>query len=122
MAKYRVIRAWHGVSVGQVVELKEIHPSLKANVVEVVDVADAAGEADDLLKQAQAEVEAMRKQAEAEVAQRVAEARDQIQAEAKSILDGAHEEAERIKAEAIRQAGELTPATPEAPAKSTKAK
>lgn len=122
MAKYRVIRAWHGVSVGQVVEMEDIHPSLKPNVVAVVDAGAQVDEAGDLLKRAQAEVDAMRKQAEAEVAQRVSEARDQVQAEAKSIIDNAHEEAERIKADALKQAGELIPATPEAPAKSTKTK
>ncbi len=32
MAKYEVIRPWHGVSRGDVVELKQLHPALKANV------------------------------------------------------------------------------------------
>lgn len=32
MDKYEVIRPWHGVSRGDVVELKEVHPALKANV------------------------------------------------------------------------------------------
>ncbi|EHB5917558.1 hypothetical protein BvCms565_00375 [Escherichia coli] len=32
MAKYEVVRAWFGVKVGQVVELKELHPALKSNV------------------------------------------------------------------------------------------
>ncbi|HBP6576228.1 glycoprotein [Pseudomonas aeruginosa] len=30
--RYEVTRAWHGVSVGDVVELKHLHPSLKPNV------------------------------------------------------------------------------------------
>ncbi|RUN97838.1 hypothetical protein EKN24_06735 [Enterobacter asburiae] len=32
MAKYEVVRVWFGVKVGQVVELKELHPALKSNV------------------------------------------------------------------------------------------
>lgn len=32
MAKYEVIRPWHGVSKGAVVDLKHLHPALKANV------------------------------------------------------------------------------------------
>ncbi|ENF7816544.1 hypothetical protein ABR157_002316 [Enterobacter soli] len=32
MAKYEVVRSWFGVKVGQVVELKELHPALKSNV------------------------------------------------------------------------------------------
>ena len=32
MAKYEVVRPWFGVKVGQVVELKELHPALKSNV------------------------------------------------------------------------------------------
>ncbi len=32
MAKYEVIRPWHGVRLGDVVELKKLHPALKANV------------------------------------------------------------------------------------------
>lgn len=30
--KYEVIRPWHGVQVGDVVELKQLHPALKTNV------------------------------------------------------------------------------------------
>lgn len=32
-AKYQVTRAWHGVAVGQIVELDGIHPSLAAHVI-----------------------------------------------------------------------------------------
>ncbi|HID4130772.1 TPA: hypothetical protein ACXE8V_001073 [Pluralibacter gergoviae] len=32
MAKYEVVRPWNGVKVGDVVELKELHPALKSNV------------------------------------------------------------------------------------------
>ena len=30
--KYEVIRPWHGVALGAVVELKKLHPALKSNV------------------------------------------------------------------------------------------
>lgn len=33
MAKYQVIRPWHGVSAGQVVEMEGLHPSLKSHVM-----------------------------------------------------------------------------------------
>lgn len=32
MAKYEVIRPWHGVTVGDVVDFESLHPALKANV------------------------------------------------------------------------------------------
>ncbi|WP_413498940.1 hypothetical protein [Buttiauxella gaviniae] len=32
MAKYEVVRAWHGVKVGDVVEVEELHPALKSNL------------------------------------------------------------------------------------------
>lgn len=32
MAKYEVIRSWHGVTVGDVVEFENLHPVLKPNV------------------------------------------------------------------------------------------
>lgn len=37
--KYEVIKPWHGVKLGDVVELKELHPSLKANVRPLVGKA-----------------------------------------------------------------------------------
>lgn len=37
MAKYQVTRAWHGVVVGDVVELEEVHPSLKSHVMKIPD-------------------------------------------------------------------------------------
>lgn len=122
MAKYQVVRAWHGVIVGQVVEMEKVHPSLKANVIPLTQVAPASDEAGDLLKQAQTEIDAMREQAQAELAQRVAEAQQEAQAEADRIISEASAEAERIKQEAQQKAGELTPATPDAGSKQTKAK
>lgn len=32
MPKYEVIRPWHGVAIGDVVDLEEVHPVIKANV------------------------------------------------------------------------------------------
>ena len=32
MSKYEVVKPWHGVTVGQTVELKELHPALKSHV------------------------------------------------------------------------------------------
>ena len=32
MAKYEVVRPWFGVKVGDVVDLKDLHPALKSNV------------------------------------------------------------------------------------------
>ncbi|SFA94945.1 hypothetical protein SAMN05216502_104251 [Citrobacter amalonaticus] len=42
MAKYEVVRPWFGVKVGDVVELKELHPALKSNVREMM--GEAGGE------------------------------------------------------------------------------
>ncbi|MFU8373690.1 glycoprotein [Raoultella ornithinolytica] len=33
MAKYQVVRSWHGVIAGQVVEMDGLHPSLKPHVI-----------------------------------------------------------------------------------------
>jgi len=122
MAKYQVVRAWHGVTVGQVVEMEKVHPSLKANIIPLAQVAPAADEAGDLLKQAQAEIDAMRERAQTKLAQRVAEAKQEAQAEADRIISEATAEAERIKQDAQQKAGELTPATPDAGSKQTKVK
>lgn len=32
MAKFEVVRPWHGVSLGDVVEFEKLHPALKPNV------------------------------------------------------------------------------------------
>lgn len=42
MAKYEVIRPWHGVKRGDVVELETLHPALEANVRQLV--GEVAGE------------------------------------------------------------------------------
>lgn len=122
MAKYQVIRPWAGVTMGQIVDLKEVHPALKANVMAVNAVGSSPDEAGEVLAKAHADAEALRKKTEEELAKRIAEAQEQVQADAKAIIDAANAEAERIKAEAVKQAGELTPATPEAATKATKTK
>ena len=39
MAKYEVVRPWHGVAIGDVVEFEKLHPALKANVHPLPDNA-----------------------------------------------------------------------------------
>ena len=39
--KYEVIKPWHGVAKGDVVELKKVHPSLKSHVRKLSDKASA---------------------------------------------------------------------------------
>lgn len=47
--KYEVIRPWFGVKLGDVVELKQLHPALKANVrplkghAAMIDATDSEG-------------------------------------------------------------------------------
>ncbi len=119
MAKFRVIRPWFGVKMGQIVTLKEVHPALRPNVVPAGDgepkESDAAAKALDAAK--------------AEAAAIV----DAAKTEAKTIVDAANEQADAIKAEAAASAqapqpeagdgkgGDLTPATPDATADKPKA-
>lgn len=112
--KYQVIRPWHGVALGQVVEMDEVHPSLRSNVMPVTQAVATSDEAGDLLKAAHAEIETMRTEAQQELAQRVEETKQEAQTEADRIIADAKAEAERIVAEAKQEAGELTPATPDA--------
>ncbi|HCM9410108.1 TPA: hypothetical protein N5N65_004111 [Enterobacter hormaechei subsp. xiangfangensis] len=39
MAKYQVTRAWHGVKIGDVVEIEKLHPALKPHVMKLSDAA-----------------------------------------------------------------------------------
>ena len=39
--KYEVIKPWHGVAVGDVVQLETVHPSLKSHVRKLSDKASA---------------------------------------------------------------------------------
>ncbi|AXF76058.1 hypothetical protein LU604_10890 [Erwinia tracheiphila] len=39
--KYEVVRPWHGVSAGDVVQLEKVHPSLKSHVRKLSDKASA---------------------------------------------------------------------------------
>lgn len=40
--KYEVIKPWHGVEVGDVVQLEKVHPALKSHVRKLSDKASAA--------------------------------------------------------------------------------
>ncbi len=122
MPQYQVIIPWQGVKKGQIAKMDKVHPALQANVMEVGASVNTPDDPAKLLEKAQAEANALRSQTEEELAKRVAEAQAQVQAEAQAIIDDAKAEAERIKAEAVKQAGDLTPATPEATTKSTKTK
>lgn len=42
MAKYEVIRPWHGVKEGDIVDLKEVHPSLQPRVRKLAGQAEPA--------------------------------------------------------------------------------
>lgn len=42
MAKYEVVRPWNGVTLGQVIELENLHPALKSNVRQML--GEAGGE------------------------------------------------------------------------------
>lgn len=37
MAKYEVMKPWHGVKVGQVFETDQLHPALKSHVREALE-------------------------------------------------------------------------------------
>lgn len=47
MAKYQVTRAWHGVNVGDVVEIEKLHPALKPHVMKLSDSALTPATPDD---------------------------------------------------------------------------
>lgn len=94
MAKYVVIRPWHGVSLGQVIERDTLHPALHAHVRPVGE-----GEA----------AETGTAEAKARAAQIIADA----QAEADRIVADAQKEAALARFEAktltINPAGEVPP-------------
>lgn len=41
MSKYEVVKPWHGVSSGDVVELEELHPALKSHVRKLSEKSSA---------------------------------------------------------------------------------
>ncbi|EKO3964608.1 hypothetical protein EI372_07945 [Vibrio fluvialis] len=92
--KYIVEIPWHGVKKGAIVELKELHPSLKANVKPYIEV-ESDGDENELKLQVGAILQ---------------EARDG----AALIISDAESKAREIIADAEAKAGALVPATPEA--------
>lgn len=42
MAKYEVVRPWHGVAVGDVVDIETLHPSLQPHLIPIK--GESAGE------------------------------------------------------------------------------
>lgn len=83
--KYEVTRAWNGVEVGQIIEVENLHPALRANVRKVGAKAATSEDGSDL----------------------IADAKKQ----AAKIIDDAKVEAQRIKDEAQKT---VTPPPPPA--------
>lgn len=99
MPKFEVIRPWHGVTAGQIVELKVVHPSLAANVRAVGEGADENDEAAQVLAAARKEAQGI-----------IAEARaihDDAKAGALKLLDEARTGATAIIDDAKAQAAKL---------------
>lgn len=98
--KYIVEIPWHGVKKGQVVTLKKLHPSLKANVkpyveVESEDNSEAKAEAMLILEQANSEAKLIISNAESEASKIIESAKGKVSAAEAGVST-------------------LTPATPEA--------
>lgn len=100
MPKYEVIKPWHGVRAGQIVELKEVHESLVANVRAVGEGApEDEGSTDLVLDSARREAQEI-----------IAEARsilDDAKTGAAKLLDDARSGAVAILDEAKAQAAKL---------------
>lgn len=73
--KYEVTRAWNGVEVGQILELENLHPALRANVRKVRadapvssgdDVAAAKAQATKIIDDAKVEAQSIKDEAQAE--------------------------------------------------------
>ncbi|KES20139.1 MULTISPECIES: hypothetical protein [Pseudomonas] len=101
MPKFEVIRPWHGVTAGQIVELKEVHPSLAANVRAVGEGADEDGEAGKVLAAAREEAQ--------EVVSKARSIHEEATAAAQKLLDDARAGAAEILDEAKAQAAKLLP-------------
>lgn len=131
MAKYRVTRPWAGVSMGQVIELSDVHPSIKPNLMPVSEGVSDADQASDIITQAHATAEALRKDTETELSKQIAVAVDGARAEAQAIVEAAQAEAQKIIVDArteaetflsgaVEQTTKLVPATPDATADKAK--
>lgn len=95
MPKFEVIRPWHGVTAGQIVELKEVHPSLAANVRAVGEGAVEDDEAAQVLAAAHKEAQEIIAEARTGAAAILDEAKAQA---AKPVQVDANERREVIKA------------------------
>ncbi|MNZ93676.1 hypothetical protein D3C78_1127550 [compost metagenome] len=103
MPKFEVIRPWSGVVAGQIVELKEVHPSLAANVRAVGHGSDDDEGTDQVLTGARKEAQEI-----------IAEARsihEDAKAGAQKLLDDAREGAAAILDEAKAQAAKMVQPT-----------
>lgn len=96
--KFEVVKAWAGVSLGDVIDLdpEKIHPAIKSNIRPVVKVAKATGNA------AEAEAAATKLLDDAKAAAKVVtDEADKVLADARvateKILTDAYAEAEKIK-------------------------
>ena len=92
--KFEVIKAWAGVSLGDVIDLdpEKIHPAIKSNIRPVVKVTKATGnaaEAEQLVTAAKAAAKVVTDEAD----KVLADARK----EAEMIVTEAYAEAEKIK-------------------------
>ncbi|MDF3863467.1 hypothetical protein P3W53_03275 [Pseudomonas denitrificans (nom. rej.)] len=99
MPKFEVIRPWNGVTAGQILELKEVHPSLAANVRAMGEGAADGDEAGQVLAAARKEAQEI-----------IAEARaihDDAKAGALKLLEDARTGAATIIDEAKAQAAKL---------------
>lgn len=103
MPKFEVIRPWHGVSAGQIVELKEVHPSLVANVRAVGEGAAEDDEAGQILAAARTEAKEIISEARA--------IHDDAKAGALKLLEDARTGAAAIIDEAKAQAAKLVQPT-----------
>lgn len=114
MAKYQVVRPWHGVKKGAVLTLDRVHPALAANVMEITDDGRVGHVTVDVSAIATEQAERIIAEAKETIDTMVSAART----EADEIVLAAHAEAGRIRAGATagEAGGTLTPATPDATA------
>ncbi|HGF7373669.1 TPA: hypothetical protein AB5C23_001295 [Vibrio cholerae] len=112
--KYIVEIPWHGVKKGAIVELKELHPSLKANVRPYIEVESDGDDVDKAKGEAALIIEQSNEEAKLII--------EKANEEAMKIVSEAEGKAKGIIAEAEKKAGELKPATPTAPAEKPAAK
>ena len=105
--KFEVIKAWAGVSLGDVIDLdpEKIHPAIKSNIRPVVKVTKATGNA------AEAKAAAVKLLDDAKAAAKLLDdakaAAKVVTDEADKVLADARTEAERIVTEAYAEAEKI---------------